>query len=55
MKIQIMGGKITENLGFKSQQDIQKWLENKDMQFFRENLKMKRIKDKKILPSKAEI
>ena len=26
-------------------QDIQKWLKNKDMQFFRENLKIKRKKD----------
>ena len=28
------------------QQDIQKWLENKDMQFFMEDLKIKRKKDK---------
>jgi len=30
-------------------QDIQKWLKNKDMQVFMENLKMKRKKDKKFL------
>ena len=49
-----MGGKITENLGFKSQQDIQKWLKNKYMKFFMENLKMKRKKGKKIdLPKRG--
>ena len=36
MKIQIMGGKITENLGFKSQQDIQKWLNTKICSFYGE-------------------
>jgi hypothetical protein len=44
MKIQIMGGKIAEKLGFKSPlwkvlfsfqfQIFHKWLKNKDMQFF---------------------
>ena len=34
-----MGGEITENLV--------KWLKNKDMQFFMENLKMKRKKGQK--------
>ena len=55
MKIQIMGGKITENLVFKSPLRRSKFLqiryqkmEKKDIHFGVKNLKMKRKKNKKI-------
>ena len=64
MEIQIMGGKITENLGLirnqiKHDENLgfylylicktrySKMVKNKDMQFFMENLKMKRKKGQK--------
>ena len=60
MKIQIMGGKITENLGFKSPLRkvkiffvlFSKMVKNKDMQFLWRILKMKKKKDTKCLTSR---
>ena len=63
MKIQIMGGKITENLGFKFllqkvlfvNQDIQKWLNTKVCIFYGELENEKKKGQKQIWSSKAGI
>ena len=53
MKIQIMGGKITENLGFES--PLQKVKNQRYTVFCEEFENEKKKKDKIFRPSKAEI